>query len=428
MQLISYSVLSSLFFAAATVQAAPSAHGNGNIQGRSLHHVPHVARHHQRRASHLAPSTLKVKRATNSTESVQKKCRLRPTNSTATSTVADANTSAVPTASFTTNTSTTANLTVSQPTASPSPGQNYSSQWQLGTTHQGFSFFDNWTFWNAPDPTQGTVNFLDYQSALDEGLLQFNDGQPAYMRVGTQDNQANRDSVRIQDTETFNINTLLVMDAEHIPVGCGVWPAWWSNGPNWPAGGEIDIVEGVNNQQQNQATLHTSEGCVAQSDPNQPSTGQLTNANCGVDGSDNTGCGFTDTNSDNSYGQAFNDNGGGVYVMQWVDTGISVWFFPRNNIPADITANHPTPWTWPDPFAHWASSGCNPNQFFSDNTAIFDITLCGTWAGSDGSWTGSGCAASTGVSTCAEYVAGTGSNFADAYWAVNYVKYFSQNT
>jgi hypothetical protein len=140
-----------------------------------------------------------------------------------------------------------------------------------------------------------------------------------------------------------------------------------------PAGGEIDIVEGVNNQPQNQATLHTSEGCVAQSDPNHPSTGQLTNANCGVDNGDNTGCGFTDTDSDNSYGQAFNDNGGGVYVMQWVETGISVWFFPRNNIPADITANHPTPWTWKDPFAHWASAGCDTNQFFNNNYAIFDM-------------------------------------------------------
>lgn len=35
------------------------------------------------------------------------------------------------------------------------------------------------------------------------------------------------------------------MDSVHMPTGCATWPAFWSNGPNWPAGGEIDIVEGV---------------------------------------------------------------------------------------------------------------------------------------------------------------------------------------
>lgn len=34
------------------------------------------------------------------------------------------------------------------------------------------------------------------------------------------------------------------MDSVHMPTGCGTWPAFWSNGPNWPDGGEIDIVEG----------------------------------------------------------------------------------------------------------------------------------------------------------------------------------------
>lgn len=39
-----------------------------------------------------------------------------------------------------------------------------------------------------------------------------------------------------------------VIDLEHMPSGCGTWPAFWSVGPNWPSAGEIDIIEGVNRQ------------------------------------------------------------------------------------------------------------------------------------------------------------------------------------
>ena len=33
-------------------------------------------------------------------------------------------------------------------------------------------------------------------------------------------------------------------------------------GPNWPNGGEIDIVEGVHDYTYNQATIHTAVGCT----------------------------------------------------------------------------------------------------------------------------------------------------------------------
>lgn len=35
----------------------------------------------------------------------------------------------------------------------------------------------------------------------------------------------------------------------------------WMYGPNWPASGEIDIIEGVNLNTHNSITLHTSPGC-----------------------------------------------------------------------------------------------------------------------------------------------------------------------
>jgi len=54
-------------------------------------------------------------------------------------------------------------------------------------------------------------------------------------------------SVRIMSTKTFH-HGLVIADFDLMPVGCSVWPSFWSVGPRWPNGGEIDIVEGVNNK------------------------------------------------------------------------------------------------------------------------------------------------------------------------------------
>ena len=42
-----------------------------------------------------------------------------------------------------------------------------------------------------------------------------------------------------------------------LSLGLSVWPAWWSQAPNWPLGGEIDTFEGVNMATRNQMSLHT---------------------------------------------------------------------------------------------------------------------------------------------------------------------------
>lgn len=44
--------------------------------------------------------------------------------------------------------------------------------------------------------------------------------------------------------------------------GCSLWPAFWMFGPNWPADGEIDIVEFVNNDSKVATTLHTTDNCT----------------------------------------------------------------------------------------------------------------------------------------------------------------------
>lgn len=62
-------------------------------------------------------------------------------------------------------------------------------------------------------------------------------------------------------------------------------------------------------------------------------------------------------------------------IVQWIDSGISVFFFPRNAIPSDITSGAPQPSTWGTPMAFWPASTCNTNTFFSSHSAIFNIAL-----------------------------------------------------
>mmetsp|Transcript_1601 Transcript_1601/g.2126 ORF Transcript_1601/g.2126 Transcript_1601/m.2126 type:complete len:95 (+) Transcript_1601:394-678(+) len=48
----------------------------------------------------------------------------------------------------------------------------------------------------------------------------------------------------------------------HLDVVCWVWPAFWlTDEDKWPENGEIDIVEGVNNQSVAKTALHTSKDC-----------------------------------------------------------------------------------------------------------------------------------------------------------------------
>ncbi|KAK7694183.1 hypothetical protein QCA50_001363 [Cerrena zonata] len=326
---------------------------------------------------------------------------------------------------------TSARPTSSASGASPSGTSIPSSPWKVVQSFQGNSFFTGWDFFTGGDPTNGQVTYVDQSTAQKAGLVSINSAGNAIMRVETTAQVATtRQSVRITTSKTYT-GGLVIMDSVHMPTGCGTWPAFWSNGPNWPAGGEIDIVEGVNDYTNNQATIHTNPGCtIPTSNANQLGvTGTLVGGtNCAAAQTGNQGCGVRASQT-NSFGAAFNNNGGGVYAMQWDNSGISIFFFPRNSVPSDITNSAPQPDSWGQPMAFWPSSGCDPFKFFYQHSAIFDTTLCGDWASS--AWTGSGipgqeqsCAQRTGVSTCEEFIRNNGAAFNEAYWEVKSVKIY----
>jgi Glycosyl hydrolases family 16 len=295
----------------------------------------------------------------------------------------------------------------------------------LSHDYTGQSFFDGFEFFTAPDPTQGHVHFVDKDTANKTGLagIAHSEFAPnaAYCAADSKNKAPNgRDSTRVQSLQTFN-HGLFVADIAHMPDAvCGTWPAFWMVGPDWPNGGEIDIIEGVNEQTVNKMTLHTGAGVVVSKSA--AYSGELVTPNCDINapGQDkNAGCQISDK-EENTYGNGFNKIGGGVYVTEWVTKGIKIWFFPRKAIPADIAAGTPTPQeNWGAPRATFVGD-FKVDDHFKDLKIIFDTTFCGQWAGA--AWANSSCASK--APTCQEFVTKNPAAFKEAYWAINSVKVF----
>ena len=164
--------------------------------------------------------------------------------------------------------------------------------------------------------------------------------------------------------------------------------------------GEIDILEGANDQGTNQATLHTSAGCTIPSTTGATGYVQTTcrsncslnsrpdlsnisrsiiGTNCVSSASSNAGCAFK-SNDPNSYGPKFNQNGGGWYVMERADTYINVWFWSRgaSNVPDAIKngANTVDTLTLGTSFAYFPSDSCDIKSHFGPHRIIINLTFC----------------------------------------------------
>ncbi|CAG7949109.1 unnamed protein product [Penicillium nalgiovense] len=280
------------------------------------------------------------------------------------------------------------------------------------------SFFDKFNFFTDTDPTNGFVSYVDRSTASRNGLI--NTGNGVYIGVDHSNTatRPGRQSVRLESTATYK-HGLVILDLAHMPSStCGTWPAFWMLGPNWPNNGEIDIIEGVNEQTQNHVALHTSNGCTIN---NGGFTGNLEAPNCYVQApgqSANSGCVIQD-GSTQSYGTGFNNVGGGVYATEWTGSAISVWFFPSYAVPADISSGNPNPAAWGTPSARFAGD-CNIDSKFNDLQIVFDITFCGDWAGSV--WGSSSCASR--ARSCIDYVQNNPTAFQESYWRVRSLKVY----
>ncbi|KAK0457727.1 glycoside hydrolase family 16 protein [Desarmillaria tabescens] len=289
---------------------------------------------------------------------------------------------------------------------------------------RGNDFFDAFKWETFDDPTHGRVNYVDQDTAKANNLSYASpDNSTFVMRADSStvvpSYARGRDSVRISSWAS-HAQSLMILDLQHMPVGCGTWPAFWTlskDGP-WPQGGEIDIIEGVNMNCDNLASLHTTEDCTMPDTRAQ--RGYTVSSDCNAAVNSNQGCGTSFTQPF-SYGTGFNQIGGGYFAMSKDDiNGVRVWFWPRNSssIPAEVI--QPSNFVqirtdnWGSPDASFPVDRCGYDaHFLGEHITVFDITFCGDWAGS--AFATSGC----GPSTCEQYVESTPAAFSEAYWEIN---------
>ncbi|GAA5861817.1 hypothetical protein JCM3774_001312 [Rhodotorula dairenensis] len=328
----------------------------------------------------------------------------------------------------------------------PTSGDHNTGPYKLVRTYQGEKFFDGWNFWDKPDPTHGQVAYLDQEAAKAAGLISAS-SKSAVMRIDNSSKLApgqNRKSVRIHSREPVKLGSIVIADILRMPFGCATWPAYWTNGPNWPDGGEIDIVEGVHNDKVNQLTLHTKDsGCKLPSNPDITGKAVPANVDCNAHNNGNTGCSWAES-AEASYGQAFNAagalissgvriiilltrsavlSGGGVLALLFSKDAISIWFWSHGSkdLPENIAQGSPDMATWGKPSATWPKSSCDIAKYFADQELIFNISLCGDWAGSAGVWA---LACKDKAATCSEFIADP-ANFDEAVWEITSVKVYS---
>jgi hypothetical protein len=180
---------------------------------------------------------------------------------------------------------------------------------------------------------------------------------------------------------------ILIGDFAHMPASdCGTWPAFWTiaEGHDVPQGedvpyGEFDIVEYANGDSNGAMTLHSpGQTCTFnQSQALQSSRRQGDASDCGADPG---GC--STFGAEGSVGTPFNEQGGGVYAMDWTKQHINIFYFPRKEIPQDIADGNPDPKSWGKPVASFdeGDGDCDLDAVFYPQTIVsFVSSLLAFW-------------------------------------------------
>ena len=299
--------------------------------------------------------------------------------------------------------------------------------YHLVECQEGEKFFDFYNFYDGPDSlgSAGRNVYVSKQRALQLGIANTSTdsvtGQEYVFMNSVSSEEGPRESIRLEGIRRFQ-HGLFILDLDHMPTGCGVWPAFWlTDEKHWPDHGEIDIVEGINLQPMAKTAMHTSDRCDMYAHvPSYDWTGKWDTAtgipetwtgepdyetrveadNCWVMAPhqwQNQGCVAIDQRN-YTLGAPLNEVGGGLYALEWdpANQRIRSWVFPRNEeIPENLQAAvetsslqsserlSPDTDQWGLPYAYFAIgqyTGCSADHF-QNMRIVINLAFCGTVAG-----------------------------------------------
>jgi len=325
-----------------------------------------------------------------------------------------------------------------------------------------FSEVERYFFTTFPhdDPTQGEVIY-DRMKWVNKDMIKLSDYIGLYGYIKFRKDSLGFDSFRLTSKPYYNLKDdaqkILFVFKGKFPSANGVWPAWWLNGSrqnewlykengnsvsdksldqysgvgqfynttspvnctDWPAAGEVDIIETINGNNIIYNTIHT---CPQMCDSEWNDDGVIINCANSTDTDPNSGC----------TGKPFRVSSvEGTFACLWENNSIGFYYWePNSDVRSEggPLSKSPMPENWStlslknhvrfldskskcDIESHqdWQCENCDGKNKcdFVNLKMIFNITLCGKWAGDEFDETESS------LNNCKEYILNEGKDSID---------------
>jgi|GEM_PF-993775 len=286
------------------------------------------------------------------------------------------------------------------------------------------------------DPTEGDVVY-DRSQWINPVMIELKKAEGLYLYVKSRGDSLKFDSVRLTSKAYYNLDDetpgIVFVFKGELPSARGLWPAWWLNGSmqetwiyegneqsitdsnldhysgrgrfyntpsavnvtDWPGAGEIDIIETINGTNVIHNTIHT---CPQMCDSKWNNDDEIINCANATPHDPNSGCSGTPYETTSP---------AGTFACVWERSSIRFYFWSPNEevrFAGGPLSGKPDPDLWNaenlknevqlletdaecDETLHqeWQCASCDSSSSctFKNMKVIFNITLCGKWAGAE---------------------------------------------